>query len=151
MSDSWINVIPEDPLYIPGAACQDAAVRYFHGLAPDAEKITVEIADKPRFFDCGENFEKIICPLCRAEIELEWWQSMMSIDYVDEGFELNPYELPCCGAMHTLDKLQYQWPQGIACFSVKAMNPQIGQLEAKNIQELEKLLGTKVKVIYQHI
>ena len=48
------------------------------------------------------------------------------------------------GSMHT-------WPQGFAQFALEVMNPNSGRLEDRHRLELEEILGTKLRVIYQHL
>jgi hypothetical protein len=151
MSDSWINLIPEDPLMVPSPACQEAALHRFHEIAPEADEIEICISEKPTFHDCGGNFEKISCPQCNTEIPIEWWQVMMDQDHVDGGFELMKYEVPCCGAAYTLHDLQYHWTQGMARFSIEAINPNIGEMKQSYIQEFEEILNTRIRVIYRHL
>jgi len=79
-----------------------------------------------------------------------WWQSRMDEDYGD-GFKLASYSTPCCGARCTLHELVYEWPQGFGRFALDAMNPNIGALEDRYKAEFEEILGTKLRVIYQHI
>lgn len=74
----------------------------------------------------------------------------MNEDY-EEGFKLAKYLVPCCGGEFTLHELDYEWPEGFGCFVLDAMNPNIGKLDDKYKQEFEAILGTKVRVIYQHI
>lgn len=150
MSDSWIAMIPENPKFIPEAAKQLRARDRFAEIAPEAEEIEIKISEKVQFFDCGGNFERILCPLCRSEIPVEWWQDRMDEDY-DDGFKLASYATPCCGGKCTLHELVYEWPQGFGLFALDAMNPNIGKLEDKHQREFEEILGTKLRVIYQHI
>lgn len=150
MSDGWIALIPEDPRFIPAAAKQLQARDRFAEIAPHAEEVEIKVSDVVEFFDCGENFERILCPSCRAVIAVAWWQSRMDEDS-DGGFKLAAYLTPCCGVPCTLNELEYDWPQGFARFALDAMNPNIGTLEDQHKQELEKILGTRLRVIYQHI
>ena len=75
----------------------------------------------------------------------------MDDDYVDGGFALCPYRTPCCGAEHSLDQLTYEWPQGFARFAIDAMNPNIGTLSDQHKAEFEDILGTRLRIIYQHL
>jgi hypothetical protein len=45
----------------------------------------------------------------------------------------------------------YEWPQGFGRFALDAMNPNIGILQDRYKLEFEEILGTKLRVIYQHI
>jgi hypothetical protein len=150
MSDNWITLIPEDPRFIPELVKQSQARERFAEIAPEAAEIEIKVCDKIEFFDCGANFERILCPSCGAEIPVAWWQDRMDEDY-GNGFMLASYATPCCGAQNTLQELVYEWPQGFGRFAIDAMNPNIGKLEDRCKHELEQILGTKLRVIYQHI
>jgi hypothetical protein len=150
MSDNWIALIPEDPRFIPDAAKRSRARDRFAEIAPDADEIEIKVCEKVEFFDCGANFERILCPSCRSEIPSAWWQDRMDEDYSD-GFVLAKYATPCCKALHTLHELVYDWPQGFGRFALDAMNPNIGKLDDRYKEEFEGILGTPLRVIYQHI
>jgi len=150
MSDNWIALIPEDPRFVPEPARQSRARDRFAEIGPDADEITVQLTDTVQFFDCGANFERVLCPSCRSEIPISWWQERMGQDY-DGGFKLAAYPTPCCAARHTLHDLVYEWPEGFGRFALDAMNPRIGKLQQRYKKELEEILGTKLRVIYRHI
>jgi len=150
MSDNWIALIPEDPRLIPDQAKRERALHRFAEIAPDADEIEIKVSETVQFFDCGANFERVLCPACRSEIPAAWWQDRMNEDYGD-GFKLAPYPTPCCGVRCTLHELVYEWPQGFGRFALDAMNPNIGKLEDRYKAEFEEILGTKLRVIYQHI
>ena len=150
MSDNWITLIPEDPMFVPDLAKQVRARSRFAEIAPDAGEIEIKTSETVAFFDCGSNFERVHCPSCRAEIAIEWWQDRMNEDYND-GFMLTKYATPCCNTPCTLNELAYEWPQGFGRFALDAMNPNIGTLDEGYKKELEDILGTVLRVIYQHI
>ncbi len=150
MSDNWIVLIPEDPSYVPSPVSQERARQRFSEIAPDADEIRIQLEESIAFFDCGGNFERILCPLCHAQISIEWWQDRMDDDYGD-GFNLAKYPVPCCGTVHTLHDLVYEWPQGFGRFALDAMNPNLGLLDDRYKREFEEILGTPLRVIYQHI
>ena len=150
MSDSWVTLIPENPMFVPDATKHRRARDRFAEIAPEADEIEIKISENVQFFDCGENFERICCPSCRADISLEWWQDRMAEDYGD-GFKLATYATPCCNEKLILHNLVYEWPQGFSRFALDAMNPNISKLDDQYKQELEEILGTKLLVIYRHI
>ena len=150
MSDNWIALIPEDPRYVPDAAKQSRAHARFIEIAPNADEIAIKVSEKIEFFDCGGNFERILCPSCRSELPIDWWQDRMDEDYGD-GFLLARYATPCCSAALTLHELVYKWPQGFGRFALEAENPNIGKLDDRYKKEFEEILGTKLRVIYQHL
>jgi hypothetical protein len=150
MSDNSITLIPEDPRFVPDAAKQRRARDRFAEIAPEADEIEIKVSETVEFFDCGANLERICCPSCRSEISAEWWQDRIEEDYGD-GFKLAKYAAPCCGAKVTLHELDYEWPQGFGRFALHVMNPNIGKLDDKYERQFEKILGTKLRFIYQHI
>jgi hypothetical protein len=150
MSDNWIALVPEDPKFVPDVANQAVAGARFAEIAPDADKIEIKVSETVQFFNCGANFERVRCPSCTSEVPVAWWQERMDEDY-GEGFMLASYPTPCCGAKCTLHELVYEWPQGFGRFALDAMNPRIGKLEDGYRQELETILGTRLRVIYQHM
>lgn len=151
MSDNWIALISEDPGFVPDEARQDAARVRLLAIAPDAKKIKIKVTAGVQFFDCGANFERVICSTCGREVNIEWWQARMDDDYGNGAFKLNTYMVPCCGALLTLAQLKYEWPQGFARFSIDIMNPCIGELSEEQRHEFERILGTPLRVIYQCI
>lgn len=151
MSDNWIALIPEDPRFVPDASQREAARAKFVAIAPEADKVEIKVSDRIQFFDCGANLEKIACPACGEEITLDWWRERMSEDSRDTGFKLMEYSLPCCGAGRTLAQLIYDWPQGFARFGIDAMNPGIEKVSEEQRKDFERMLGTRLRVIYQHI
>ncbi len=150
MSDNWMTIIPEDPHLIPSEDRQKQARSWFARLAPLAEAVEIKTSDRVEFHDCGSNLQRVICPSCGTAIPLEWWQQRMADDH-DDGFKLSEFPTPCCIAPLTLHELTYDWPQGFGRFALDVMNPQIGELDAAQREELTRILGTPIRVIYQHI
>jgi hypothetical protein len=150
MSDNWIQLVPEDPTCIPRLAKQQLARARFRKIAPLAAKIENVVYDTVQFFDCAANFERVLCPSCQQEISLGWWSERMNEDY-NGGFALAELATPCCGANCTLNQLVYEWPQRFGRYALSAKNPSIGKLKAQDRRELEKILETKLSVVYQHI
>ena len=149
MSDNWIAVIPENPEHIPSAECQNQALSFFWSIAPEADEIEIRLSDHLMFFDCGANLESISCPNCGKGIPIDWWQDRMGEDY--EFTSLKSHALPCCEKLSTLAELEYDWPQGFAKFGIDAMNPKIGILSDEEKGKFEEILGTPLRIIYQHI
>ena len=150
MSDNWIIVIPEEPDFVPDSAAQEEAIALFRTIAPRADEIVSQVTDKIRFIDCGANLRGIICPVCGADIAIDWWQDRMDEEY-EADYPLRPVELPCCRTMRPLGDLKFDWPQGFARFSIEAMNPDIGDLEPDQVMAFERLLGCKVRKVLQHL
>jgi hypothetical protein len=150
MSDTSLIILPENPSYVPAASERINAVALLKTLTPGADAIEEELSDEIRFVDCGSNFEAVSCPVCGSGLELEWWQNEMDRDY-QEGFALNPIELPCCKVATPLNELVYKWPQGFARYSIEARNPQVTDLGALELLRLETALGCKVLKIIRRL
>ncbi len=151
MSDQWIVLISEDPAHVPAPDRLVRAKDQFARIAPSADRIEVRIHDDIEFVDCGGNFESIACPSCEADLSMEWWTDRLDEDRQDNGYRLEAYRLPCCGARRTLHQLKYHWPQGFARISIEAMNPGIGNLEERYQSDFEEILGTNLRIIYRHL
>jgi len=158
MSDNWIAVIPREPDYVPSPSQAEAALSFLKALAPDSDEVTFSTDDHIRFRDCGVNLESISCPFCGGDLDQDWWTERMAEDsggdledFYDRGFLLNAITLPCCGGPASLNQLVYSFNQGFSRFILEAMNPCIGRLHDEHVQRLSDLLGTPLRVIYQHI
>lgn len=150
MGDNWIIIIPEAADFVPSEAAQQKAVELLERLAPDADEIVANTTDHVEFVYCGENFERILCPACGRDVELDWWSERMNAEH-EIHFPLRPLALPCCQARFTLNELTYEFPQGFAKFTVEAMNPGIPDLSAADMMEFEFVLGCKVRKILRHL
>ena len=75
----------------------------------------------------------------------------MDEDHDSEGFQLRMYDMPCCSNPVRLNDLIYFWPQAFGCFSWTVQNPNIGELNADAISELEATAGCPLVPIKQHL
>ena len=150
MSDNWIIIIPEKPDYVPSEQAQRKAVELFRKLAPDADEVNAEASAYVRFIDCGENLQRVLCPECAAQIEMDWWHARVA-EEIEAGCPLRPIRLLCCGVQRNLDELKYEWPAGFAKFNVEAMNPNIEDLDEQHLKQFEAVLGCRVRKILQHV
>jgi hypothetical protein len=149
VSENWIRLISVDPQYIPDLFQQKRAIKELAIIAPEAD-ITVQLYDTIQLFDCGGNFERVLCPSCKTEVSVDWWAERLNEDY-ENGFKLATYVLPCCNARCTFNEMVYEWPQAFGKFSLEARNPNIGMLNEKDKNVLEEILGTSLIVVYQHL
>ena len=151
MSDNWICIIPKDPNVIPEIKIQKEAEKYFKSIVTQSDEIKTIVTDSIQFYDSGANFERIRCPFCQSEIEMDWWQEKMDNDSNGDGFKLNTFAMPCCNRTTNLNNLLYDFEQGFSKYCIEAMNPNIDELGSENIIKLKDILGIEIKVIYQHI
>jgi hypothetical protein len=151
MSDDFIVLVPRDPTHAASLDGQRRVAQILRRLAPSAESIKPEVSEAIRFHDAGANFESVSCPRCAAEISIDWWQDRMDDDAVDEGFKLERYPAPCCGAPLTLNELKYESHQAFARTSWTVRNAGVGELDAMGHRELDAAAGTALVAIYQHL
>ncbi|HLK90905.1 MAG TPA: hypothetical protein VKZ18_13490 [Polyangia bacterium] len=150
MSVHVVRFIPVDPRFVPGAEADAAALATLRAAAPDAEDVSSETDEHVVFRDCGENFERIRCPACGAEIAIPTWQAWMDADYDGAGFRLAPVTMPCCARRETLDDLGYDPPQGFSRYALGATNVR-RQLTPRVLRDLEEALGCRLRTIHQMI
>jgi hypothetical protein len=151
VSDNTLFIIPVEPRYVPKKAAVATAVGVLRKLAPKADEIEELIDHTVTFRDCGESFDRVVCPACRKEIEIETWQEWMDGDYSETGgFSLRPNVLPCCKRSFTLAELRYEEPQGFSRFALVARNPNRDVPRAA-LAKLETALGCKLRIIWQRI
>jgi len=152
MSDNFVYLIPEEPGLVPDEAKQEAVVTYFRNIAPKAGAITTSVSDSVEFIHCGANFGKILCPSCGTVVRVDQWSDWMDQDFQGKGkgFVLPKHVLPCCGALHSLHDLNYEWPMGFGRFMVCAEDPNIGKLSDEQRGRFAAILGCAVRIIYEH-
>jgi hypothetical protein len=151
VSDHSVTLVSVDPLYVPSLEQIQRAEALARSMFPQADAISPQPSDGIRLFDAGSNFERVTCPGCGAQVELDWWQAAMDADFDGQGFRLEPQAMPCCRRRFALNQLNYDWPQAFARFGLQLMNPNVGTLPADAVAQIEAALGTSVNVIYAHL
>ncbi|MEX1661927.1 hypothetical protein AB4874_09740 [Thioclava sp. 15-R06ZXC-3] len=106
-------------------------------VAPDADEIEVINKEHIHFFDCGANFEKVSCPECHTNINLDWWSQTMSADFdKNTGLQLIEHKLSCCSSAVSLNTLRYAFHDKIS---------------VEVVREIEATLECEISVVYQRI
>ena len=149
MSDNWMIVIAADPLAVPPKERADAAFRLLTTMRPEAQDPALYLSDKPEFFHCGANFGNVFCPLCGADIR-GWWRQPIDAWWKSADRRDLSVMTPCCGRATTLNDLDYDRPQGMACVAISLMNPEF-DLESEERQQIEAALGLPVRIIWERI
>lgn len=151
MSDEILRLIPTDPSFVPTKKAQAAAKKALRAALPDAEDVTSEVAEHVALQDCGESFDRVLCPACAREIAIETWQGWMDADYAEDGgFRLAPITTPCCNATTTLNDLSYEEPQGFSRYALSVTSPN-AELRTETRVGLERALGCRLRTIRQRI
>jgi hypothetical protein len=149
MSEVWLKVIPTDPNYVPDATSQNEALQLAQSFLPEADGVHVRNTETVEFIDQGGNFERVVCPYCRAEILTEWWQKAMDVAYQEQFVKLDIIT-PCCQTTASLNDLQYVWPAGFARFRLEVLNPNIASLSQERVGRIAQILGCPLRVILAH-
>ncbi|MAQ14154.1 MAG: hypothetical protein CMN30_05070 [Sandaracinus sp.] len=146
VSDSFLHVLPRSSKACPSAGKQNDAVDY---LRDRFSFVRCETHAHPVFVDAGLSFESVACPLCGAALDIGWWGERMDIAAAADFEELGVVT-PCCEGESLLDALRYLEEQGFARCVITVTNPgrELGPAE---VRELQRLLGTQVRVVRQHM
>lgn len=146
MSNSWLRIIPRDPMYVPPAAVREQACTVLKSLLPEAEDVQAIVHDGIVFIDPGGNFEEVRCPSCESGLGTDWWQEAIHASERN-GFGDLGVVVPCCRSRTSLNELDYRWPAGFARFVLEASEPNSGFLDARAVVRLEAVLGQPVRQI----
>jgi len=148
MSAHFLVVIPSDPY-----ATKPKNVAEIRAALSEiclTDEVRVKDYGKLQFIDCGENYERILCPICGHEFTLPEWHSWMDADWHGEdGFHLHEHQSPCCDKTMKVSDLIYEWPQGFARWFVSARNTGRGPLSPAEVENLEAIAGMKLTAIAQ--
>jgi hypothetical protein len=150
VSDNDIVLIPVDPHYVPSDSQREDARRILGAAVPLADHVTATVTEHPEVVHPHQNWSGVRCARCGATLDDDWWAAAVDEAATTEFRDLRT-TLPCCGASESLNELDYVWPAGFARFQLEASNPNVGRLPVELIARLEAALGTKLRVIYQHI
>lgn len=146
MSDTYLILMPTAPTWIPDAAAAERAATALAALAPGAEHVEATIHDVVTFVDQGENFDRVTCPACASELDMEWWGERMGVA-AEEAFAELTIETPRCGASTTLNDLACDWPAGFARTELSALNPGRHWLDDAECADVAAALGHAVKQV----
>jgi hypothetical protein len=136
-------------MYIPAADAQESARGLLASFVPDADEVIIEVNDQIGFHSGSANYSGASCPVCGKDVQ-PWFFDTLDERYHD-GF--NDFEVitPCCGAAISLNDLNFVWPAGFSRFALDAMNPNVYDLSLAQIEELEGIIGCKLRRIWTHI
>ena len=148
MSDYILRLIPDQPGFLPTVTDQEirGEVQRFN---LNASNVIIKAYESIKFIDAGQNFGYILCPVCREQITVEWWQEAMNGAWQTEFLDL-VYPMSCCHAKVSLKDLIYEWKVGFARFCIEIYNP-IRELSDQEHLSLEQLVGVKLNSIYCYL
>lgn len=150
MSESFLRVIPRDPSFVPSsAASAEAQALLKSALSQGAPRLQIrgQLHDEVQFIDAGDNFERVQCPRCAADLDLDWWSSAVG-DADQAGFQQLEVCLPCCEQTASLNALTYTLPQGFARYVLEVSEPGVDRLDAEVATQLSAILGCELQLIW---
>lgn len=150
MSDDWIRLIPCDPTFVPRAQDAEHARSVFASHMSGADEVTATFTEATEFIDAGVNMSQCRCPECGTPIDPGWWDGQLQ-QAGERAFVELSVTFPDCDHRASLDDLDYDWPVGFARFVLNALNPQATDLEVAQRAEIASILGTPVRIIWQHL
>lgn len=148
MSDYVLCLIPETPEFLPFPETIHAFLCEIAKLKLGAEA-TYTIENNIVFVDAGENWGKIICPLCKEQLSDEWWSQAMGTAW-ETKFSILTSRTPCCGLIVSLNELEYEWKVGFSRFVARLHNPE-KKLSANDLAALEQVIGCKLRCIDAYV
>ena len=148
MSDYIVKIIPKNPDFYTSEQNAQEIVNYLKSRIP-AVSVIVTMHETPVFVDCGSNLEKISCPLCKAELDFDWWGEAMNKAYENNFRDLS-VEMSCCGGDSTLNDLVYDFPCGFSKITFELLNPQT-EPDKDCLVHIENVLGSLIRTIHAHV
>lgn len=145
MSEYILKFIPKDPVFIPSNFAQEKIKEFLCSNFSKADDIKVRVEENIEFIDQGENFERVVCPDCERQIDMEWWQESMGKASEDD-FKCLSITMPCCGTCSSLNDLKYEWPAGFGKFIIEIFNPN-KKVDKECFILIEDILGCEIKKI----
>jgi hypothetical protein len=146
MGDNYLHLVSHDANWCPDIDNEAKAVAAAKEIFGLCDELTAERSADPQVYDCGENFESVQCPRCGWPVTEEWGEWMDSA--FKEDFSKLEVTTPCCSLQTNLNDLKYYWqPMAIAKWSLTIMNAESVQWPDGDINRLESILGTSLKVI----
>lgn len=148
MADYWIILTPENPSFVPDRETLSQAEIKLREIFPTANEIKSIITDKTVLYS-SSYFFILFCPNCKTELSIHWWHEILNKDLTPETeYKLAAYQVPCCRSVLTPQELSYDWGMGFARFALQITSLSSLKLENKDKEELERILGVKLRDMY---
>jgi hypothetical protein len=149
VGDYVLSVIPTDPRWQPSREAGERMAAILQAMVKEGD-FEVHWHERITVVDCGENLERITCPVCQGSIDTGWYADLLE-DNGCAGFDDLAVTVPCCGGVTTLDALGYHWPSGFARFEVAVWNALWEPLDDDTLTRLGDALGHPVRQVLAHL
>jgi hypothetical protein len=143
------RIIPQKPEIELQKEISASLIEYLSKEFPNKE-IVIHINSTISFVDCGQEFEKVICPNCGKEISMDFWHESMDSVYND-NFRNLMITTNCCHKLTDLNSLKYFADCGFAKSLITIIDPDSEINGSKLLLDLKKISGIDFKIIYAKI
>jgi hypothetical protein len=143
--EGFLRLIPDDPLYLPSPETYQPAVALLKEMLPACDYVIAD-AGSLRFFERGELFMHINCPVCTQSLD-EWWP-LTNYQAWMNNFKVLDVTVPCCQSSLSLNKLTYEWPAGFARFAIEICFPGTEHLPPVLLYQVEAILCCKLRQVF---
>ena len=114
------------------------------------KEIILSIDSSVSFVDCGQEFEKIVCPNCGKEIELDFWHELMEKANANDFSDLT-IQTNCCNTSTDLNSLKYIADCGFAKSRIIVSDPETRKInENELLVDIKNICGFDSKIIKTH-
>ena len=149
-SSNQLIIIPVNPEISLSKEISLELVKFLSEAFKNKE-ICIQLDTKINFVDCGENLEKITCPNCEKEIQLEYWQEIMEKAF-EAGFSDLTFTINCCEAVTNLNSLIYKGNCGFSKYRITIYDPDFDKFnESKLLLDIRNICQVNFKLIFSHI
>ncbi len=148
MSDNFLKITPSRVDFVPDPECVQRTASLLKSLLPNAKEVAFRHWSGVQFIDQGCFFERLFCPQCGSEVDLDWWHERMSEKWSEGSkcFKSLDIKTPCCGCETTLNDLRYDWPAAFGRCAVEVMNPG-RDINHEEIEQIEATIGCPVRKV----
>lgn len=147
MSETILKIISNNPSYTPDKIKQDEAKAFLNKIYLNKKKAFITTEDI-EFVDQGGNFDSITCNLCGRNIDIDYWQDAVDKASKKEFKDLS-FTTPCCHKKTSLNDLRYKSPAGFAKFVITITDPG-KEISKEDLNNLEKIMGTSLRLVWAH-
>ena len=139
-----LTIVPEDSRCVLPDAVLEQLCAYLRKTV-SAQELS-SFSGQMQFVDCGGDLERICCPHCGSEIDMELWAQWME-DSCETDFAHTQVTLPCCGQTADLNALEYDRPCALAFCGVQMQQVEYRRPDAVK-QALEAIAKVPLRLIF---
>jgi hypothetical protein len=166
MGDTAIHFVSYDPYWVPADKIKaEAALSVVRQHCTSDFENAINIVETEHVEIClsPEDFNNVHCPRCnsilyvndpdpeKSRYQLIDWIALVGAAYEEKFSDLS-LQVPCCGLNTSFSDLIYTWYSvGFFRWSIKIDSPDNHFIPGFVIDEVEKLLEQKIKLVRYHL